>query len=55
MNLANHIAAFTNMFGAENADIVFPFASIEWDSDDDRNGFLSELLTMNDGKIIGEG
>lgn len=54
MSLANHIAAFTNMFGAQNADIVFPFAAIEWDSDDDRNQFLNELLVMNDGKLVGE-
>jgi hypothetical protein len=54
MNLANNIAAFTNMFGAQNADIVFPFASIDWENDDDRNQFLNELLVMNDGKLIGE-
>ena len=53
MNLANNIAAFTNMFGAQNADIVFPFSLVEWDNDDDRNQFLNELLTINKGQRIG--
>lgn len=54
MDLANHIAAFTNMFGSNNPDIVFPFAMIDWQSNDDRNQFLNELLDMNEGKRIGE-
>jgi hypothetical protein len=53
MDLANNIAAFTNMFGAQNADIVFPFSLVEWDSDDERNQFLNELLTINKGQRIG--
>lgn len=54
MNLAKNIAAFTNMFGAQNADIVFPFSLVEWDSADDRNEFLNELLIINKGQRIGE-
>jgi len=53
MNLASNIAAFTNMFGAQNANVVFPFAMIDWDSEDDRNNFLSELLVLNNGEKIG--
>lgn len=54
MNLVKHIAAFTNMFGAENAHIVFPFASIDWQDENERNNFLNELLTLNDNKRIGK-
>ena len=54
MDLAKNIAAFTNMFGAQNADVVFPFANIEWENEDDRNQFLNELLIMNNGQKIGE-
>ena len=54
MNLAKNIAAFTNMFGAQNADIVFPFSLVEWDSTDDRDEFLNELLIINKGQRIGE-
>lgn len=54
MNLAKNIAAFTNMFGAQNADIVFPFSLVEWDNNDDRDEFLNELLIINKGQRIGE-
>lgn len=54
MNLAKHIAAFTNMLGAQNAHVVFPFASADWETDDDRNDFLSELLTLNNNERINE-
>lgn len=54
MNLVKHIAAFTNMLGAENAHVVFPFASADWENDDDRNAFLNELLTLNDNQRIGK-
>jgi len=54
MSLVKHIAAFTNMFGAENAHIVFPFASIDWESDDDRNAFLNELTALNNNQKIGK-
>lgn len=53
MILARNIAAFTNMFGEHNADIVMPFSLINWDTEDERNTFLTELLAMNDGYKIG--
>jgi len=54
VNLVKHIAAFTNMLGAENAHVVFPFASIDWSTEEERNGFLNELLVLNNNKKIGK-
>ena len=54
MNLESNIAAFTNMFGENNAHIVFPFAIVDWQSKEDRNNFLNELLSLNDNQRIGE-
>lgn len=54
MNLARNIAAFTNMFGARNAEVLFPFALVNWESEDDRNQFLNELMYLNGGQRIGE-
>jgi hypothetical protein len=54
MSLENHIAAFTNVLGSQHPDIVFGFASIDWASDDQRNQFINELITLNDNKKIGE-
>jgi hypothetical protein len=54
MDLARNIAAFTNMFGAQNADVLFPFALINWETEDERNQFLNELADINGGKLIGE-
>lgn len=53
MLLAKHIAAFTNVFGEHNAEVILPFASIDWQSEDDRNQFLNELVDLNDGQRIG--
>lgn len=54
MELARNIAAFTNMFGAQNAEVLFPFALVNWETEDDRNQFLNELADLNGGKLIGE-
>jgi hypothetical protein len=53
MSLVNNIAAFTNIIGTEHPDIVFAFASADWQNDDERNKFISELLELNDNKKIG--
>jgi hypothetical protein len=53
MLLAKHIAAFTNAFGEQNAEVILPFSAIDWKSEDDRNQFLNELVTLNDGQPIG--
>ena len=54
MSLVNHISAFTNILGPQFPDIVFAFASADWQSDDDRNKFINELLELNDNKKIGD-
>lgn len=53
MSLVNHIAAFTNALGADHPEIVFGFASMDWQTDDDRNRFIDELIALNNGKKIG--
>lgn len=53
MILAKNIAAFTNMFGEHNADVIMPFSLVDWETEDDRNKFLTELLVMNNGYKIG--
>jgi hypothetical protein len=54
MILARNIAAFTNMFGVKNADVVMPFSVINWETEEDRDNFLTELLVMNNGYKIGD-
>jgi hypothetical protein len=54
MSLVNHIAAFTNVLGTEHPDIVFGFASIDWQNDEDRNQFINELVALNNNQKIGE-
>ena len=53
MLLAKHIAAFSNAFGDKEHDIILPFATIDWSTEDDRNQFINELISLNDGKRIG--
>lgn len=54
MNLVDNIAAFTNVLGTKNPDIVFGFASVEWKSAEERNQFIGELIKLNGNKKIGE-
>jgi hypothetical protein len=54
MSLVNHIAAFTNVLGTRHPDIVFGFASIDWQSDEDRNQFINELVSLNNNQKIGD-
>lgn len=53
MKLANNIAAFVNFFGMEDPDLVMAFSLIPWETDDDRNAFLNELVHINNGSLIG--
>lgn len=53
MKLANNIAAFVNFFGMEDPDLVMTFSLIPWETDNDRNAFLNELVHMNNGSLIG--
>lgn len=53
MNLSENIAAFTNAIGSENPDVVFGLANIDWNSEDDRNSFIHELVKLNNNQRIG--
>ncbi len=53
MKLANNIAAFVNFFGMEDPDLVMAFATVPWESDNERNAFLNELVSINNGNLIG--
>lgn len=52
MFLARNIAAFSNLFGNDDPDLVMSFALIPWKSEDERNGFINELVSMNNGNLI---
>ena len=54
MNLVDNITAFTNVLGTKNPDIVFGFANLNWKNEDERNGFIDELVKLNGNKKIGE-
>jgi hypothetical protein len=54
MSLQDNIVAFVNVLGMENADIVFPFANIQWESDADRNKFISQIININGNQKIGK-
>lgn len=53
MKLANNIAAFVNFFGMQDPDLVMSFATVPWESDNERNAFLNELVDINNGNLIG--
>lgn len=44
--LAEDIAAFVNVLGLDNPDLVWSLANVDWQSDDDRNQFIAEIGTM---------
>lgn len=54
MSLQENVAAFVNIFGVENSDVAFPFGLVEWESSDDRNKFIAQILAFNNGQRIGE-
>ena len=49
MMLANDIAAFVNVLGLGNPDLVWHLANIEWESDDDRDKFIAEIGKFSGG------
>jgi len=55
MFLANNISAFVNVFGFDDPDFIMSFASIPWESTDERNGFINELVNMNNGYLLNQG
>jgi hypothetical protein len=52
MYLAKNIAAFVNLFGPDDPDLIMSMASIPWQSADDRNGFINELVNINNGDLL---
>lgn len=53
MNLQENVAAFVNIFGVENSDVAFPLGLIEWESADDRNKFIAQIVQFNNGEKVG--
>lgn len=41
--LVNDIAAFTNVLGVTEPDLVWYLANVEWESDSERNAFIDEI------------
>lgn len=52
MKLANDIAAFVNLLGVRDPDLVVSLATIQWESDKERNGFINELVDINNGSLF---
>jgi len=41
------ISAFVAVLGLSNPDVVWTFATIPWESQDDRNAFIAEIGNMS--------
>ena len=54
MNLQQNVAAFGNVFGVENSEVAFPFGLVDWESSDDRNKFIAQVLELNNNEKIGD-
>lgn len=54
MSLAKDVAAFANVFGMRDPDLIMAFASVPWESEQERNYFINELIDMNNGSLIKE-
>jgi len=51
MLLVNNITSFLNVFGIEEPDLVMTLATMPWKSEDDRDGFINEIVAMNNGEL----
>jgi hypothetical protein len=51
MLLVNNITSFLNVFGVEEPDLVMTLATMPWRSEDDRDGFINEIVAMNNGQL----
>jgi hypothetical protein len=51
MLLVNNITSFLNVFGIEEPDLVMTLATMPWRSEDDRDGFINEIVAMNNGQL----
>jgi hypothetical protein len=54
MSIDKHIAAFSNLFGYEVPEVTFAFAMVPWESTEERNKFIAEMVEANNGQRIGE-
>jgi hypothetical protein len=54
MSLDKNIAAFSHLFGFKNPEVIFPFALVNWETPEERNKFIAELVHANGGYRIGE-
>ncbi len=53
MSLDKNIAAFSNVFNFKSPEIIFAFSVIDWESPEERNMFIAEMIKANDGYRIG--
>lgn len=44
--LVNDIAAFVNVLGVTEPDLVWYLATVPWESDSERNVFINEIAKM---------
>jgi len=51
MLLVNNVTSFLNVFGVEEPDLVMTLATMPWRSEDDRDGFINEIVAMNNGQL----
>ena len=49
MLLARDVAAFVNVLGTSNPDLVWSLATLGWESEEDRNAFISEINNFKGG------
>lgn len=54
MSLDKNIAAFSNLFMHKAPEIAFAFSVINWDTPEERNKFIAEMIQANNGYRIGE-
>jgi len=54
MSLDKNIAAFANFFNFKAPEIAFAFSVIDWETPEERNKFISEMIVLNDGYRIGD-
>jgi len=47
--LMNDIAAFTNVLGTKDPDLVWTLATIPWESDADRDNFIGQIGLLDGG------
>jgi len=47
--LAEDIAAFVNVLGLSNPDLVWTLANVPWESESDRDKFIAEIGNFTGG------